>query len=67
MNQQLLQATAILKNALYNYGRILIFNSPYKTKFTTEILQSYLVDFVADEIIHGRIIAEVNLNKKLEA
>ena len=67
MNQQLLQATAILKNALYNYGRILIFNSPYKTKFTTEILQSYLVDFVTDEIIHGRIIAEVNLNKKLEA
>ena len=65
MSRQLNQAAATLKNALYNYVRVLIFNSPQKTKFTTEVLQSYVVDFVADEVIHGRIIAEANLNKKL--
>ena len=66
MSIQLIQSAAALKNVLHNYVRVLIVNSPQKTKFTTEVLQSYVVDFVADEIIHGRIIAEANLNKKLE-
>jgi len=66
MSIQLNQAIRALENALYNYACLLIFNSPQKTKFTAEVLQSFVDDFVADEIIHGRIIAEANLKAKLE-
>lgn len=65
MITQLNQVIAALKNALHNYVWLIIFNSPQKTKFSIEVLQSFVDDFVSDEFIHGRIIAEANLRVKL--
>jgi hypothetical protein len=61
------QAQQQLRIALISYGRLLIFNSPYKTKFTNEILQQFLDEFILDELIHGRMDATNNLFRKLEA